>query len=324
MRHTRHLLTESGGLGDHSPLDGPPPQLAGHVDLREVRAVAASDEPVEVRAADDDAGRRTIIGHAAVFDRMSEELGFPGFSFRERIKRGAFRKALDEDQDVRLLIDHQGTALARTRSGSLELSEDPRGLRVYARVNIRRTDVSDLVVAMEDRDIDQMSFGFTVAEDEWVERHQDDGTVEVVRTITQIDRLFDVSVVTFPAYPQTDAAVRGLVVAGSRVINPDGTIDGAALRQVAWRAHHGEVTLTREERDRLDAAFADHGTVSPWVAQRALMAACLEPELLGAIPGKRAAVTIEDAPAGGQVRDLLAARQRRLRLMHMTSGRTAS
>jgi HK97 family phage prohead protease len=173
------------------------------MDLAEVRSRLAGERrallvPVEMEQRSVDTSvERTLKGHAAVFDRLSEDLG----GFREKVKRGAFRRVLDEVQDVRLLINHTGLPLARTKNNTLELREDPKGLRMYATLaDIRSSE--DLYNLVERGDIDQMSFGFTVASDEWVEK---DGAI--VRTITEIERLFDVSPVTFPAYPQTDVQV---------------------------------------------------------------------------------------------------------------------
>lgn len=183
--------------------------MAENPRITELRAAHAAKPSrvtaqVEYRAepeADADKDRVTIRGHAAVFDRLSGDLG----GFRERIKRGAFRKALDKQDDVRLLVNHDAyPVLARTKSNTLELREDPRGLHVFADV-APTTFAKDLRVSMQRGDIDQMSFGFTVARggDEWAER---DG--EIIRTITEVDQLFDVSVVTFPAYPQTTVDAR--------------------------------------------------------------------------------------------------------------------
>lgn len=148
----------------------------------------------------------TLRGHAAVFNRLSDDLG----GFRELLEPGAFRAALRGSPDVRLLFNHDPNfVLARTSAGSLELREDGTGLHVWARV-APLTWVADLRASMQRGDIDQMSFAFTLRDggDDWAVA--DDGTV--VRTIRAdgVDTLFDVSVVTFPAYPQTDAAMREL------------------------------------------------------------------------------------------------------------------
>jgi HK97 family phage prohead protease len=175
-------------------------ELRAAVENRPSRVTARIDYRTEPEA-EDDPDRITIRGHAAVFDRLSEDLG----GFRERIARGAFRKALDQNDDVRLLINHESyPVLARTKSGTLELREDPRGLHVFADV-APTSSARDLRMSMQRGDIDQMSFGFTVAEggDTWTM----DGE-QIVRTVTRVDQLFDVSIVTFPAYQQTSVDAR--------------------------------------------------------------------------------------------------------------------
>jgi len=146
----------------------------------------------------------TLRGHAAVFNRLSDDLG----GFREMLEPGAFRAALRAQPDVRLLFNHDPNfVMARTASGTLELREDPTGLHVWARVPPLGW-ISDLRTSMQRGDIDQMSFAFTIGEggDDWAVT--DDG--QIVRTIRAdgVNGLFDVSVVTYPAYPQTDANMR--------------------------------------------------------------------------------------------------------------------
>lgn len=148
----------------------------------------------------------TLTGYAAVFDSWSDDLHTFAGTFRERIAGGAFTDVLEAKPDVRLLFNHDGMTLARTRSGTLELSQDEKGLRVWARLAPTQT-AKDLRMAMQRGDVDQMSFAFTIAEDSWREDHD---TEEVERTIMRIDELFDVSVVSFPAYPDTAAAIREL------------------------------------------------------------------------------------------------------------------
>jgi uncharacterized protein len=154
--------------------------------------------PVEVRVAKDEDGTRRIVGHAALFDSLSEDLG----GFREKIAPGAFADAVGDD--VRALWNHDPNhVLGRTRSGTLRLSEDEHGLAIE--VDPPDTQMArDLVVLMERGDVSQMSFGFRTIEDSW---EKVDG--QNVRTLKRVS-LFDVSPVTFPAYPDTDVAVRSL------------------------------------------------------------------------------------------------------------------
>lgn len=141
----------------------------------------------------------TLEGYAAMFDQ-DYDLG----PFRERIDSGAFKRTLGTGPDVRLLINHDGEPLARTKSGTLDLSTDSTGLHVRARLEPSDPDVQRLLPKMRRGDLDQMSFAFRVPKggDSW----SDDFTQ---RTLHNIElQGGDVSVVTFPANPATSASVR--------------------------------------------------------------------------------------------------------------------
>lgn len=147
-------------------------------------------------------GKRRIVGHAAVFNQLSEDLG----GFREQIAPGAFAEAIEKD-DVRALYNHNPDhILGRTVAGTLKLAEDARGLAIE--IDPPDTQIArDLLVSIERGDISQMSFGFSIRPNgqDWAK--DDDG--RVIRTLKRV-RLFDVSPVTYPAYPQTDVALREL------------------------------------------------------------------------------------------------------------------
>lgn len=149
------------------------------------------------------AGVPTLVGHAAVFNRDSELIAG---SFIERIAPGAFRESIAKGDDVRALINHDPSLiLARTISRTLLLREDQHGL--YVEIQIPKTTYAqDLLESTKRGDISQMSFGFTVSPggERW-ERGQN-GAPDI-RTLLSV-RLFDVSPVTYPAYPDTDVAVR--------------------------------------------------------------------------------------------------------------------
>jgi hypothetical protein len=177
-------------------------------------------------------GSFTFIGHAAVFDRLSLDLG----GFRERVQRGAFRAVLDQHPDVRLLLNHDPNfVLARTASGTMELSEDPKGLRVYAQI-APVSYANDIRVLMRRGDLSQMSFGFTVQEDEWTNENG-----QIVRTLKQIGSIADTSIVTYPAYVQTDAAVRSMKT--------------KHLLTLAERLQAGELDATPEERKVIETVL---------------------------------------------------------------------
>jgi HK97 family phage prohead protease len=172
--------------------------------------------PMLERAQNERSDDYTLRGHAADFNSLSEDLG----GFREIIEPGAFRAALRRQPDVRLLFNHNPDyVMARTASDTLELREDSQGLHVWARLAPLAW-VSDLRTSMQRGDIDQMSFAFTLREergDDWVVA--EDGTV--IRTIRAdgVDELFDVSVVTYPAYIHTNAVMRGITDLRSAVEN---------------------------------------------------------------------------------------------------------
>lgn len=151
---------------------------------------------------DAEADTRTIRGYAAVFDAMSQPL----FGFREVIRRGAFKKTVRES-DIRALWNHDPNyVLGRKSARTLRLEEDEKGL--LARIFPPNTTwASDLMQSIERGDVSQMSFGFQMVKERWMEAGKDGLPV---RELLEV-RLFDVSPVTFPAYQQTEVHVRSLM-----------------------------------------------------------------------------------------------------------------
>jgi HK97 family phage prohead protease len=164
---------------------------------------------VEVRTADD--GGVHVDGHAAVFDTPTQ-IGPDDIGFQERIAPGAFQRTISQGADVRFLFNHNpDLVLARTKSGTLGLTEDAVGLAVSA--DLAPTSVGrDLAILLGRGDVSQMSFGFQVLRDRWETSKRDDGSEYDVRTIIEA-RLFDVSAVTYPAYDETDLAIREATLA---------------------------------------------------------------------------------------------------------------
>lgn len=152
--------------------------------------------PAEVRA---EADGITVEGYAAVFNEIADIGGM----FREVIAPGAFTEAIGRD-DVVFLINHDGLPLARTRSGTLELSEDKRGLKMRTVLDPEDPDVKSIAGKMKRGDLDKMSFAFLPEVQEW----DDSGDVPL-RTIKKA-ALYDVSIVTTPAYDGTEIGLRSL------------------------------------------------------------------------------------------------------------------
>lgn len=159
---------------------------------REIRAGI----PAEIRA---DSDGIKVEGYAAVFN---EETDIGGM-FREVIAPGAFKEAIGRD-DVVFLINHEGLPLARTRSGTLNLTEDERGLKIETMLDADDPDVKSISGKMRRGDLDKMSFAFYPEIQEWDES----GDVPL-RTISKAS-LYDVSIVTTPAYDGTEIALRSL------------------------------------------------------------------------------------------------------------------
>jgi HK97 family phage prohead protease len=149
----------------------------------------------EVRAEGDG---MTFTGYASVFNSPSEDLG----GFVEYVAPGAFKRSLQSRNEVKLLWNHDsGEPLASLRGGTMQLVEDERGLKVTATLpqTSRGRDVAELLRA---KIIDSMSFGFNVIKDSWSRDGQ-------TRTLESV-RLFEVSIVSFPAYEATTATVRSV------------------------------------------------------------------------------------------------------------------
>lgn len=162
---------------------------------------------IEMRAAaEGEAGdeRRTVSGYAAVFNSPSEDMGFI-----EYIEPGAFREAIPKS-DVRALFNHDpNLILARTASGTLKIAEDDKGLRYEFQIPAT-TFGNDFRVMLDRGDVSQSSFSFTVKDQSWEEKKRPDGSFQYTRRIKKVERLYDVSPVTYPAYPDTDVALRSL------------------------------------------------------------------------------------------------------------------
>ena len=202
-----------------------PPATRKATTVMETRAHFVDD--MEIRAIGE---KMTFKGYAAVFNSDSEPL-----PFIEQIKPGAFSRTLKSRNNIRMYVNHNDSQLlASTRSGTLRLQEDSKGLLAEADLPMT-TDGRNMSILLEQRIVDSMSFGFSVPRggDTW----SPDGSR---RTLTEV-RLHEVSVVTGqPAYAATTASVRKLA---ARV----------AVDEVSLAA----ALVTLESGEELDAAQAD-------------------------------------------------------------------
>ena len=162
--------------------------------IRETRSIGHRADVVE-----DKAGGILVSGYAAVFNQVTDIGGY----FREVIAPGAFTEAIGRD-DVVFLINHDGLPLARTRSGTLTLTQDDHGLRMETVLDPDDPDVKAIVGKMKRGDLDKMSFAFKSEVQDW-----DETGDTPLRTIHKAS-LYDVSIVTTPAYDGTEIGLRSL------------------------------------------------------------------------------------------------------------------
>lgn len=157
-------------------------------DERETRPIAK----LELRT--DDEGRPMLEGYATVYDYPYEVGGFT-----EVIARGAGAKTA-KDGDIRLLVNHDGVPLARSKGGqgTLRLESDDIGLRVSASLDPSNPTAAEVISALQRGDMDQMSFAFRAIDQDW------DGDTRTIREF----KGYDVSVVTYPANPATVVKLR--------------------------------------------------------------------------------------------------------------------
>lgn len=154
---------------------------------------------LEVRAKKDKPSVSTIEGYASVTESPFEMWDWLG-PYSEVVRTGAFAKTLAENPQVQLLLNHGGLAMAYTKAGTLRLSEDTTGLHMEADVSTKRSDVGDMLAALEEGSVDEMSFAFRVTRQMWSPDYDQ-------RDILEIDlHRGDVSVVNFGANPATSVA----------------------------------------------------------------------------------------------------------------------
>ena len=170
---------------------------------------------IEARQAED--GTMRMAGYAAVFNEASLPL-----PFIEKIAPGAFTKTLQETPDVRLLANHEGLPMARTKNGTMRLYEDETGLFFEAEL-ANTQEARDLYTLVERGDVDQMSFAFRVIRQNWSKDRTE-------RTLTEVSLADgDVSIVTYPAYPATSVEAREAIKRAILEIKEGREVSGDSL-----------------------------------------------------------------------------------------------
>ena len=206
-----------------------------NVEAKEMAKIETRTNTTQFEVRELDGGGMTFTGYAAIFDAPSQPL-----PFTERIAPGAFKRSLQSRNDIKLLWNHDSSiVLGSTRAGTLRLEEDNVGLRVSA--DLPDTQAGrDAAYLIKRGDVDSMSFGFSVPKggDEWVSDSE-----RVLKSV----RLFEASVVAFPAYAQTagSTAVRGLDKIAKRA-----NVDADALADAMLKIESG-LDLSDEEASLL-------------------------------------------------------------------------
>ena len=172
-------------------------------DSREYRKIDAAE--METRTGEN--GEMVVEGYATTFNMPYRLAGDDKITINEQVDRNAFK---DTDMsDVIMQYDHEGRVFARIANGTLQLEEDDHGLKITA--NLGGTEIGrQLFEEIQGGYTNKMSFGFTVADDRKERSKDAEGHVTVLRTITKIGKLFDVSAVSLPANDATEISSRAI------------------------------------------------------------------------------------------------------------------
>ena len=224
-------------------------------------------------------GPASIEGYASVTEAGYDMWDWAG-PYTEVVRAGAFTKTLKENPAVQLLLNHGGLSMAYTKAGTLQLSEDSTGLHMRAEVNPIRNDVTDMLSALEDGAVDEMSFAFRVTRQQWSPDYDQ-------RDIAEVDiHKGDVSVVNYGANPFTDATARGIAL-------PDRRAFGQALVEVRAGATLSAATRATLQTV-LDAMGAADGSLDAAETVLAdLLGVTVEPDAADAAEMEALAVELE-------------------------------
>lgn len=226
------------------------------MDMLQQRAAAARSNPIpngqarsqpfsaELRALKvihNDQERVKLLGCASVVEKKYRMFDMFG-EYDEVVDQRAFNGTLARNPDVAYLTNHRGLTMARTTNQTLLLAADSKGLQTEAYVNPKRSDVNDLVTAIEDGDVTEMSFAFQILDGEWNEDFTEFRILEV-----ELDR-GDVSAVNYGANPYTNVAARQTELMQDLRRLPAGAKREAVLRMSSELAAPEETSTVEELR----------------------------------------------------------------------------
>lgn len=155
--------------------------------------------------AKEDSSEMSVEGYATIFNQPYELFSMDGYRVLEQIDDKAFVNC--DMSDVIMQYNHEGRVFARNSNGTLETNTDDKGLHI--RADLSGTELGrQLFTEIKGGYTDKMSFGFTVEEDDFTEKENEDGTVDVLRTVLRINKLYDVSAVSIPANNATSITAR--------------------------------------------------------------------------------------------------------------------
>ena len=162
-------------------------------------------EGVELRKSED--GRMVVEGYATTFDQPYRLMGDKDVTINEQVDRHAFDET--DMSDVIMQYDHEGRVFARLSNGTLQLEADDHGLKITA--DLGGTEIGrQLIEEIDGGYTNKMSFGFTVTGDKKTRSKDESGHITVLRTITKIGKLYDVSAVSLPANDATEISARSI------------------------------------------------------------------------------------------------------------------
>lgn len=176
------------------------PMKPNEREYRDFTLAVVSDEAAEQE-------KKVVRGYASVFNHPYTLYEDRDMVIQEQVSETAFNDA--DMGDVILQYNHEGRVFARTKNGTLTVTPDKKGLAVQA--DLGGTTIGEqLYEEIRGGYTTQMSYGYTVNGAEWTKRELEDGRILELRTITSIDKVYDVSAVSIPANDATSISVRNL------------------------------------------------------------------------------------------------------------------